>query len=234
MGDLNETLGHLLCEITRARMSADLEAVRIAKLYASDPDGLLRNFPIPRMRMPNVEVSLPVIVSSVPEGYTSRIAPDMLVSTLAKNLKESLKGQKINVSTEQIQKIINADKNLSKGLINSNLADNLIQQIVDQTRKKADEENNVSAAEALSESSERFKVITDIIKAQVRRTLDALPQQPVGIAIDARTSQVKEAGQGNLCLTLKISVHEDGLEMLFEEPEEGQKKAPALKSLSPE
>lgn len=232
MGDLNETLGHLLCEITRARMSADMEAVRIAKLYATDPDGLLQNFPIPRMRMPNVEVSLPVVVSSVPEGYTAKVSSGMLVSALSKNLKDSLKAQAIHVSTEEIQKIVNSDKNLSKGLISNNLAEILSQQLSDHTRKSAEKEKG--SGESLSGSSERFKAITDIIRAQVRRTLDSLPQQPVGIAIDARTSQVKEVGSGGLCLTLKISVHEDGLEMLFEEPEEGQKKAPELKSLTPE
>ena len=44
MSELSETLGHLLCEITRARMAADREAVRIAKQYAEDDSGLLRHF----------------------------------------------------------------------------------------------------------------------------------------------------------------------------------------------
>jgi hypothetical protein len=41
-------------------------------------------------------------------------------------------------------------------------------------------------------------------------------------------------GQGSFCLNLKLSVLEDGLEMQFEDAEEGQTKLPTLKRLVPE
>jgi hypothetical protein len=68
----------------------------------------------------------------------------------------------------------------------------------------------------------------------VQRTMDQLPQRPIGISVDARTQQVKEVGQGSFCLNLKLSVLEDGLEMQFEDAEEGQTKLPTLKRLVPE
>ena len=241
MSELSETLGHLLCEITRARMAADRESVRIARQYAEDDGGLLRHFPVPRMRMPQLELTLPVVVSHIPEGYVAKVAPDMLVSALSANLKEALKAQSIHVSTTEIRKIVRADANLSQGLVSDQLPTLLTEQLHDHTRRlverqlaKAAATGNDEAVQA-SQSAERFKEIAAIIRTQVNRTLDALPQRPVGISVDARTQQVKEVNQGgSFCLSLRLNVTEEGLDMLFEDPEPGQDKLPALSRLVPE
>ena len=233
MNDLGETLGHILCEITRARMAADREAVRIAKNYAEDPDGLLRHFPIPRMRMPNIEITLPVIVGQIPEGYVAAVSTPMLATALAENLGEALKSQAIHISTAEINKIIKADPNLSRGLISDRLAQQLTEQLIDHTRVHAIKKEAGAAASATG-SSERFRQICAIIRAQVSRTLDVLPQRAIGIAVDARTQQIKDLGTAGQCLNLKLSIQEDGLDMVYEDPVEGQSTPPALKSLVPE
>lgn len=240
MSELSETLGHLLCEITRARMAADRESVRIARQYAEDDGGLLRHFPVPRMRMPQLELTLPVVVSHIPEGYVTRVAPDMLVSALSANLREALKAQSIHVSTTEIRRIVRADPNLSQGLVSDQLSTQLTEQLHDHTRRLVDRQAAKAAkvagsdqAASASQSAERFKAIAAIIRTEVNRTLDALPQRPVGISIDARTQQVKEANQGgSFCLNLKLNVTEEGLDMLFEEP--GQDRPPVLSRLVPE
>ncbi len=240
MSELSETLGHLLCEITRARMAADRESVRIARQYAEDDGGLLRHFPVPRMRMPQLELTLPVVVSHIPQGYVAKVAPDMLVSALSANLKEALKGLAIHVSTTEIRKIVRADANLSQGLVSDQLPTQLTEQLHDHTRRLVERQLAKAAAgngEAVpaSQSAERFKEIAAIIRTQVNRTLDALPQRPVGISVDARTQQVKEVNQGgSFCLSLKLNVTEEGLDMVFEDSEPGQDKLPALSRLVPE
>lgn len=242
MSELSETLGHLLCEITRARMAADRESVRIARQYAEDDGGLLRHFPVPRMRMPQLELTLPVVVSHIPEGYVTRVAPDMLVSALSANLREALKAQSIHVSTTEIRRIVRADPNLSQGLVSDQLSTQLTEQLHDHTRRLVDRQAAKAAkvagsdqAASASQSAERFKAIAAIIRTEVNRTLDALPQRPVGISIDARTQQVKEANQGgSFCLNLKLNVTEEGLDMLFEEPGSGQDRSPVLSRLVPE
>jgi hypothetical protein len=240
MSDLSETLGHLLCEITRARMAADREAVRVARQYAEDAEGLLRHFPVPRMRLPNLELTLPVVVSHIPEGYVTKVAPDMLVSALSANLKEALKELSIHVSTAEIRRIVRADPNLSQGLVDDQLASKLTEQLHDHTRRLVERQAAKAAAGqaetmTASQSAERFKQIAAIIRTQVNRTLDALPQRPIGISVDARTQQVKEANQGgSFCLDLKLNVTEEGLDMLFEDPAPGQDKPPALSRLVPE
>lgn len=240
MSELSETLGHLLCEITRARMAADRESVRIARQYAEVEGGLLRHFPVPRMRMPQLELTLPVVVSHIPEGYVTKVASDRLVSALSGNLKEALKAHSIHVSTNEISKIVRADPNLSHGLVDEQLSSKLTEKLHDHTRRLVERKvakaaaGNDEAAQA-SQSAERFKQIAAIIRTEVNRTLDALPQRPIGISVDARTQQVKEVNQGgSFCINLKLNVTEECLDMLFEDSEPGQDKPPPLSRLVPE
>jgi hypothetical protein len=62
---LGDYLGQLVSEITIARMHADLEAVRIAELYADHP--LLRHMPIPRFRLPEIQLDVPVVIERMDE-----------------------------------------------------------------------------------------------------------------------------------------------------------------------
>jgi len=73
MTNLGDYLGQLLSEIALARMQADLESVRMAELYAAHP--LLRTFPVPHLRLPEINLEVPVLIeSSEPprEGETPR------------------------------------------------------------------------------------------------------------------------------------------------------------------
>lgn len=60
MPNLGDYLGQLLAEITLARMHADLETVRLAEFYSSHP--LLRHLPVPHVRLPEVDLDLPVVI----------------------------------------------------------------------------------------------------------------------------------------------------------------------------
>ena len=62
---LGDYLGQLLSEIAMARMQADLETIRLAELYASHP--LLRTLPVPHVRLPSVDLDVPVLVKESQE-----------------------------------------------------------------------------------------------------------------------------------------------------------------------
>ena len=75
---LGDYLGQLMAEVTKARVSADIEAVRIAEMYAEHP--LLRNMPIPRFRLPSVEIDVPVLIdriSGTQAGESPKLNPDI-------------------------------------------------------------------------------------------------------------------------------------------------------------
>lgn len=234
MAELSDFLGHILKEITRARVSADAEAVWTAKRYASDPDGLLRYFAVPRVRLPNVEITAPMIVSAVPEGYIEKTDSDLLSKTLAADLLKTLAQHKIKIDTAEIINVIKADPSLSKGYVSQSSADTLSIRISNWIKPSASKEKNSEAIHA--------KVVS-LIREQIVRTLQALPLSPVGIGIDATTSAVREfnrtASQGANVLYVKMSISEEALEIEFKEPSEpvpdGQPTpVPEIKRLSPE
>lgn len=63
MPRLGEFLGALLADAAQARVRADLESVKIAEAYSRDP--LLRNLPVPRFRLPDMVVDVPVVVTQL-------------------------------------------------------------------------------------------------------------------------------------------------------------------------
>lgn len=234
MAELSDFLGHILEEITRARVSADAEAVRTAKRYAADPDGLLKYFPVPRVRLPNVEITAPMIVTIVPAGHVEKTDPGLLTQTVAADLLKMLTEQKIMVTTTDIVSVIEADPSLSKGYLSRSSVDTLSAKITDRIQMPTSKEK----------SSEQIHAeVVALIREQIVKTLQALPRSPVGIGIDATTLAVREfnpaAGQGANVLYVKMSISEEALEIEFEQPSEdvpaGQPTpAPGIKRLSPE
>ena len=69
---LGDYLGQLMAEITIARMQADLETVRLAEMYAAHP--LLRTMAVPRFRLPEIDLDLPVLIQQVDEPVEGRPA----------------------------------------------------------------------------------------------------------------------------------------------------------------
>jgi hypothetical protein len=64
MANLNEYLGGIVASITEGRVLADLKSAAIAEEYAKHP--LLQHFSIPRMRIGEVELNIPVAL----DGYS--------------------------------------------------------------------------------------------------------------------------------------------------------------------
>src|SRR5689334_6951863 len=60
---LGDVVGAMLADVARARVRADVEALRIAEAYSRDP--LLRHLSVPRFRLPDLVVDLPVLVTGV-------------------------------------------------------------------------------------------------------------------------------------------------------------------------
>lgn len=72
MPRLGEVIGALLADAVQARLQADLEAVRIAEAYSRDD--LLRHLPVPRFRVPEITIDIPLLVSQVESGEQSGIS----------------------------------------------------------------------------------------------------------------------------------------------------------------
>lgn len=69
MAKLSDIVGTLLADLAAARHCADKETVRLAKLYREDP--ILKTMSVPRIRMPEIIVDLPVLLSGPPTAKSS-------------------------------------------------------------------------------------------------------------------------------------------------------------------
>lgn len=73
MPTLNDYLGGLIASLTDARMMADARSVQVAELYAKHD--LLRHFPIPRMRVGDIELTVPVAIEGIAERTGLQLDP---------------------------------------------------------------------------------------------------------------------------------------------------------------
>ena len=65
---LSDVVSAIVSSVTKARHSADFEAMRVAQEYQRIE--LLRGLPVPRLRLSNIKISIPVIVTNIcPEKY---------------------------------------------------------------------------------------------------------------------------------------------------------------------
>jgi hypothetical protein len=86
---LGDYLGRLVSDVGAARAQADAAAARLADLYQQQAP--LQNLPVPRFRFSQVDLSVPVVVTSLPAGAGGppiRDIQNIVTATLAAKLSE--------------------------------------------------------------------------------------------------------------------------------------------------
>lgn len=73
MPKLNEYIGSIVSSITDARAMSDIQTVRVAKAY--EGHDLLKHFSIPRMRIEDIEITVPVALDELNEKIETEYEP---------------------------------------------------------------------------------------------------------------------------------------------------------------
>lgn len=73
MATLNEYLGGLFGSISEARVMADVQSAQVAEQYAKHD--LLRHFSIPRLRIGDIELTIPVAIQGLSERRGLQLSP---------------------------------------------------------------------------------------------------------------------------------------------------------------
>lgn len=219
MPKLGDYIGHLLSEITIARMHADIEAVRVAELYADHP--LLRNMPVPRFRMPDVEMDVPVVVKELeepPTGESPHGIPPIteMREVFDKVITSVLAKERITLTAANQKKLKTA----------------LDQRVVALTRPSeiAIDINRVSQ----DFSSNAVKTLGEMIKPEKRaefeeRLKDALRiefikirKPPTRLNVLVTTAEIREAGPNEVITRLHLKISEEAFEWTTIESDEGK------------
>lgn len=208
---LGDYLGHVLAEITTARVQADLEAVKVAELYANHP--LLRHLAVPRFRMPTLTIDIPVAlkeVVSLPDnkplsttGFWREIFDRLLGLHLEKAGVQLSGAQKAGIDSalSQVATHIAADKEVPGPVT---LADTLSAAVGEALR---------GARSAKKEAAQPWlePLVRDLTTA-TREEFVRLQSLPARLQVLATASELKDAGPVERLVRINVSITEDAFE----------------------
>lgn len=210
MTNLGDYLGQLMSEVVIARVQADLESIRVAELYASHP--LLRHMPIPRVRLPEIQMDVPVVIdgSGTPrpgESVRGGANIDEGRKRFDKVLATHLRANKIRLRADQRTALIKAldaeaerlDLPVEVSVDTNRLADRLTDAVV------------TSLGESVSE--EKLGAVRTGLKEDARLTLLALRTAPPRVSASVETSTVREAGPEDKITRIRLTIREESMEL---------------------
>jgi hypothetical protein len=227
MPALGEYLGALLAEITNARVQADLESARIAQLYASHP--LLQHMAVPRFRLPNVSLDLPVAVEKIEQPPPTTPHPAELPA-----LRRNIEGI---IDQELRQLKLQLPPNLRKRLTDSlnRLFDRLKASgsISASDAIKASDDAVTAAVEAIKAAGKEHATVDPALESSLRRQFAAeflkLQPPPPRVQVLVVTAQLKDIAPPLSLTRIHLTISEEGVEWTQTNPSD-----PSSKTLLPE
>jgi hypothetical protein len=223
---LGDYLGQLLSEITMARMQADLEAVRVAEIYAGHP--LLRHMPVPHFRLPDVEMDVPVVIKQMEER---RLEEGSRGAPLAKDLRSSfdtvletqLQRNNISLSPQQRKKLKSElDFQISMLEQPSEVAVD-VNRIADKLSKSASQILSEVVRPGESSETQRISKLETELKNAARVEFLKLRKTPPRLHALVTTAEIREAGPSETITHLRLKISEQAVEWTTIESE-GQKQ----------
>lgn len=249
MADLGELVGTLLASLAHARRMADEETAAIAEYYKSNP--LLEGMSVPRIRVPELSLELPILIESIEEGEADQpreINP--IVDHLKETLNRSAGKDGIAVRSASYREFRAAfEKHLRRQLERMSPAASVdakrfppeaVARAADEAfmRARRDEERaRVRAARDPDVELEPLVFTAEQVseaRADIRRAANDVALKSEGtrprINAEIMTAHVKERADAGSVARLKIVMREEGLEWTISESGEGA----ITKTLTPE
>jgi len=216
MPNLGDYLGYLLSEVTNARVQADLEAVRIAQFYASDP--LLRHMPVPHFRLPSLTLDLPVIIKDMEEK--KEITPGENKDTIHKMtdaferlFKSQIKQMGFELSpTDRANLNKELDLKISRIDLSSRMPLNVMSignELVSTTSKFM---QDISLRKKDAVSSISLNKFNEELKTAVYAEFSKFLPEPPRVNVLVTTAELREAGPSERLVKIHLSITEDTLE----------------------
>ena len=239
MVSLSDYLGLLLSEIAKARVDADIESLRIAEVYSQIDE--LSNYPVPRVRLQNVEITVPVVIDGVDEDKLKAYKKPVKLADVTKLMVESyrdvLEKNKVTLTDEEDRdlnvKVLGKSKELGRTVrpvapVEMDEAESVS---LLNTRRISGEFSSMirgHLSELTEKKPELAKVDISRIEKELKKVLDqritsTRPEAPK-INVLVNTHQIKESGPPQALTYLKFQLYEDGMEWSRYETAEGEKK----------
>ncbi len=221
---LGDFLGNILSQIGEARMQADQASIDMARQYATDD--FLRTMPIPRMRLPQIELTIPVCIEEVQQKDVT----ELNVSTfLAKTLDNSFveyNNLKKNGLTDRKEWTMDDRKSLEKN-IKTMLSKRAYKLETENDRKELLKELTTEIRTSIGMKTEKVKLrsrkpvkdeLSDRLQEELNKSLIVKPKRLSDISYVIKSNDMKELiVDKQQSIMLKLSVKEEGFELVLKE-----------------
>jgi hypothetical protein len=207
MNDIGDILGAMMTGLIRARHAADLETAALAEAYKANP--LLEGLSVPRIRIPELTVDIPLIVENQEEGQSATMNdPGVIAKATNERVSKALADNNIKLPAA-FQKAFTEQTTARLGqLQKSNSA--LSQELVSRTVQDAFAET-LRKTEIKLGPTEREMVVNGI-RTEAGLQAISKPGLPSRILTNIRTADIKDKTSPTSVVRLKITLSEEGVE----------------------
>lgn len=225
-GKLGDVVGAMLADVARARVRADVEAMRIAEAYSRDP--LLRHLSIPRFRLPELVVDLPVLVTGVdapPGSGEPWRAEEPTKTELANSVRVGAERSGLRLTKAQSEAVIGAvversaklhkdegNTALSPGAVADELANEAVEAVKSKFKRDPD--------------AERLKEFSRATRASLTSLLTAKLAPPLSTEVAYTSAEIKAHGDSANVVRLRVTITEDSYEVVGGEDGQGYSLTP--------
>lgn len=218
---LGEILGAILTAVAHARRMADEETVAIAEYYKQNP--LLAGLSVPRIRIPQFDVDIPVVIDRFKTATRGKAASAEEVSAA---VTESLRKEVDKLDDEDSDALARSFEPAFRERLTSVLAHEAIRApslAAEEVSRVAEESVIAALGPHRAERLDREKMahIVSEVRTTAARTAIIRPSLPPQMAVSVVTSSIKDLADPNSVTRIHLSIREDGVEWASTERPDG-------------
>lgn len=213
MAKLHEYIGGLFSSITNARVMSDLQTIKVAEEYAKH--NLLSTFSVPRMRIDEIEMTIPVAISDVEEKVVkSKIQP--IDGTKLGAIVQKEISANINPSAISPQILTQIQTDITK-------RSQLLEQSLKESRGKEalnDYVKDITESFLRTLKSNRIDATNVMSQDKLEKLLDAVLQREVKVTEERQLGDLNVIVEGHKLkeqkpesiMYIKVKISEEGME----------------------
>ena len=208
MVNLSDFIGQLTTSITRARVQADVEVIRVAEMYANHP--LLKHFPVPRFRLPKVELDVPMIIEECPstDSSTGKLTAATIKKHAAEAMQLQIEKHNVRMSQEQAKLLL---KTIDSVADEAEGSSEVALDATSVTKKLSTELSKQLSKILRMKKADLTKVMSGFTCSLKTKLLSIRAASP-SLKVITETAKIKEIGRDSELMRLRLTMDEDAVE----------------------
>ncbi|MFD8461929.1 hypothetical protein [Streptomyces antimycoticus] len=219
MTELSQLLGTLLASVARARYIADVQTAAIAEQYRDNP--LLEGLSVPRVRVPELRIDLPVLIEGESSGSPARFQePKSIARESVSAIAEALAVWGIDMPADVERRLRNRLRLILRKTMAKQGGSPHKEAIIREAEKTS---CTVLQSSSLAEQlgTEQLRVVLNAVRRRVNEVSEAEPERPTAIRVNAVSGEIKECLSPGAVARLSLAIREEGLEWEITRTEDG-------------